>query len=203
MLRSWSDDVVVFASDDVTVPSELIDEMRRQAVQFEPRRVSGLVVKDGHLTHVALAGGEQIPCPVLFAHPAQRQVDVVKALELALDPQGYVHVDPMTRQTSTPGIYAAGDLTTRAQGAIFAAAMGTQAGGMLNHDLATSAERASDVVHPAPCGRRRVAGKPRGAARPDPVGPAALRSHAVSRSHVDPAANPAERHQAVRIGRSS
>ena len=41
----------------------------------------------------------------------------------------------MTRLTSVPGIYAAGDLTTRAQGAIFAAAAGTQAGAMCNHDL--------------------------------------------------------------------
>jgi len=33
------------------------------------------------------------------------------------------------------GIYAAGDLTTRAQGAILAAASGTHSAGMLNYEL--------------------------------------------------------------------
>lgn len=44
-------------------------------------------------------------------------------------------MEAMTRQTSVPGIYAAGDLTTRAQGAVFAAATGAQAAAMCNHDL--------------------------------------------------------------------
>jgi thioredoxin reductase len=39
------------------------------------------------------------------------------------------------RETSVPGIYAAGDLTTRMQGAILAAASGAQAAAMLNLDL--------------------------------------------------------------------
>ena len=43
----------------------------------------------------------------------------------------------MTRETSVPGIYAAGDLTWRMQGAMFAAAAGTQAATMINHELTT------------------------------------------------------------------
>jgi thioredoxin reductase len=41
----------------------------------------------------------------------------------------------MKRETSIPGIYAAGDLTTRAQAAILAAAQGMQAAGMINAEL--------------------------------------------------------------------
>jgi len=41
----------------------------------------------------------------------------------------------MTRVTSVPGIYAAGDLTTRMQGALLAAAAGTHAATVINMEL--------------------------------------------------------------------
>jgi thioredoxin reductase len=41
----------------------------------------------------------------------------------------------MTRETSIAGIYAAGDLTTRAQAAILAAAAGMQAAVAINVEL--------------------------------------------------------------------
>ena len=87
------------------------------------------------LTGVA-TGGEVIPCDALYAHPPQRQVPLVSALGLELDDDGYVRVDEMRRETSRPGIYAAGDLTTRMQGAILAAGFGTRAAAMINVELA-------------------------------------------------------------------
>ena len=135
MLKGWTDDVVVFAGADVAVSEEIIADLEQRGVRFEPRRIAQLHVDGSSLTEIELVGGERVPCKVLYAHPPQHQVDVVKALGLDLDPQGYVQANPMSRQTSTPGIYAAGDLTSRAQGAIFAAATGTQAGAMCNHDL--------------------------------------------------------------------
>ena len=41
----------------------------------------------------------------------------------------------MKRETSIPGIYAAGDLTTRAQAAILGAASGMQTAAMINAEL--------------------------------------------------------------------
>ena len=76
-------------------------------------------------------------CEALFAHPPQRQVELVRALGVALDEDGFVRVDPMRRETSIPGIYAAGDLATRMQGAILAAAAAAQAAAMLNVELTT------------------------------------------------------------------
>jgi thioredoxin reductase len=110
------------------------------AVETETRAGHARLGGDGpQLAEVELADGERVACEVLYAHPPQRQVDLVARLGLTLDAAGFVQADPMTRRTSTPGIYAAGDLTSRAQGAVFAAATGAQAAGMLNHDLCTSA----------------------------------------------------------------
>jgi thioredoxin reductase len=55
-----------------------------------------------------------------------------------LDEIGYVKVDPMSRETSIKGIYASGDLSTRMQAAILAAASGMQTAAMVNVDLAMS-----------------------------------------------------------------
>jgi thioredoxin reductase len=71
----------------------------------------------------------------LLMHPPQRQVELVRALGVALDDEGFVKIDPGTRDTSIPGIYAAGDLTTRAQAAIIAAAAGMQAAAAINAEL--------------------------------------------------------------------
>jgi thioredoxin reductase len=72
---------------------------------------------------------------VLFAHPPQQQVPLIRALGVALDNDGFVQIDPMRRETSIPGIYAAGDLATRMQAAIAAAGAGTHAAAMINFDL--------------------------------------------------------------------
>ena len=135
MLRGWTEDVVVFKAAHLEVPPEVVEGLERRGIEFKPQHVAELLVQGSQLTHVVLADGERVRCDVLFAHPSQHQAKVVEALGLELGPTGYVQVDLMTRQTSRPGIYVAGDLTTQAQGAIFAAASGTQAGAMAHHDL--------------------------------------------------------------------
>jgi hypothetical protein len=72
----------------------------------------GLVTQEHRLESVELANGTRILCELLFAHPPQRQTELVRALDLALDSDGFVRVDPTRRETSVPGVYAAGDLTT-------------------------------------------------------------------------------------------
>lgn len=59
----------------------------------------------------------------------------MRELAVELDDDGFVQVDPMTRQSSVAGLYAAGDLTTRMQAAIAAAGAGMQAAAMINLEL--------------------------------------------------------------------
>jgi len=84
------------------------------------------------LEAVELSGESRIACEVLFAHPPQLQVELVQALGVALDGDGFAQVDPMSRETSVPGVFAAGDLTTRMQAAVAAAASGMQAAAAIN-----------------------------------------------------------------------
>ena len=95
------------------------------------------MVRGAERPEASLEGARDLKpaCDVLFAQPPQRQIELVRAMGLALDEQGYVKIDPMTRETSRPGVFAAGDLTTRAQAAILAAAAGMQAAAVINAEL--------------------------------------------------------------------
>ncbi len=135
MLRGWTRDVVVFTNGAFDVAEEAQGRLRSAGVRLEVKPVARLLGPVQGMEGVELSDGKVVPCQVLYAHPPQRQVDLVRALGVALDDEGYVRVDPMTRQTSVAGIYAAGDLTTRMQGAIIAAASAAQAAAMLNAEL--------------------------------------------------------------------
>lgn len=135
LLRGWTRDVVALTNGCFVVPAEAAARLARAGVRLDDRAVTRLLSVEGRLDGIELADGESVGCDALFVHPPQRQVDLVRALGLALDEQGYVKVDSITRETSIPGIYAGGDLLTRMQGAILAAAAGTQAAAMMNHFL--------------------------------------------------------------------
>jgi thioredoxin reductase len=133
-LRGWASDVTVLTDGRYTVPPELQMRLSSAGVRLEERRITRLSASGGHLDLVELAGGSPLRLDVLFARPPQRQVGLVQSLGLELDAGGYVRVDEH-RQTSVPGIYAAGDLATPVQSALLAAASGFQAAAMLNHEL--------------------------------------------------------------------
>lgn len=144
LLRGWTRDVSVF-TNGLDVPAEARDALSSSGVRLETQPLQRLGRRGDALESVVLADGTEVPCEALFTHPAQRQVELVNDLEVALDDDGFVKVDPMTRETSRPGVYAAGDLTTRMQGAIFAAAAGMQAAAMINMELTSELVRSGKL----------------------------------------------------------
>jgi thioredoxin reductase len=133
-LQSWSRDLVVFTDGRFPVPAELRARFDALGIRTEERAIARLVGTESALEAVELADGSRVPRSILFARPPQRVPDVVAALGLELQPQGFVKVSDFG-ETSRPGIYAAGDVTTMQQGAILAAASGTRTATMLNHEL--------------------------------------------------------------------
>jgi thioredoxin reductase len=138
MVRGWTRDLTVFTNGAIAIPVEAIAQLRGAGIAVETAPISRLVAHSGRLQSIALASGAAIPCDVLFTQPPQRHTDLVRSLGLALDEEGYVKVDSMKRETSVAGIYASGDLITRGQAAILAAASGMQAAAAINVDLAMS-----------------------------------------------------------------
>lgn len=145
LLRGWSSEVIALTDGRYAVPAEVAERLARAGVRIEERRVARLIAREGQLERVELDGGGSLPLDVIFAKPPQRQVALVRSLGLALDPMGFVQIDER-RQTSVPGIYAAGDLVTPMQAAIIAAAAGMQAAAMLNHEFTAELAAAGSLA---------------------------------------------------------
>lgn len=142
----WTEHLVLFTHGAFELPEVSRGQLEAAGVRVETARIERLV-GDGQLAAVVLANGQSVPCEALFTHPPQRQVELVTSLDVALDGDGYVQVDAMRCETSIPGVYAAGDLTTRMQGAVLAAAMGARAAAAINVELML--ERAARPSPPA------------------------------------------------------
>ena len=134
-LRGWTNDVCVFTHGEFEVPADVRAQLVAAGVRIETGRIARLVAHEHRLEAIELSDGRRVACELLFAHPPQLQVALVRELSLALDGEGFVQVDPMKRETSVPGVFAAGDLTMRMQAAIVAAANGMQAAAMINVEL--------------------------------------------------------------------
>jgi thioredoxin reductase len=134
-LRSWTDEVCVFTDGAFELPSTVRDLLAAAGLRVETAPIRRLIARDGNLDAIELSDGTRVACALLFAHPPQRQVELVRALSIGLDADGFVQLDPMSRQTTVPGVYAAGDLTTRMQAAIAASASGMQTAAMINVEL--------------------------------------------------------------------
>jgi thioredoxin reductase len=136
LLRSWSRRVVALTNGQFDVGVDEETRLRGAGVDFDDRSIARLVDHDGRLEQLEFTSGDPLPLDVLFAKPPQRQVAVVTSLGAQLDAAGYLQVDEK-RQTSVPGIFAAGDLLSAVQSATLAAAAGMLAAASLNHELTT------------------------------------------------------------------
>jgi thioredoxin reductase len=134
-IRGWTRDVTVFTHGAFELPADVRATLATAGVRVETAPIARLVATDGRLSAALLTTGVHIPLDALFTHPPQRQTDLVRSLGVALDDNRFVAVDPMRRETSIPGIYAAGDIVTRMQGAVLAAASAGQAAAMINVEL--------------------------------------------------------------------
>ncbi|MBA3641340.1 MAG: NAD(P)/FAD-dependent oxidoreductase [Acidobacteriota bacterium] len=137
LLRGWASDVIVLTQGRLNVPDDVRARLKAGGVQVDDRPIARLVpASDGlEMERIEFTDGSSIERDVLFLHPPQHQIEIVTSLGLALDAAGYVQLDPVTLETSVPGVYAAGDLLAPMQGALIAAASGTLTAGVLNHAL--------------------------------------------------------------------
>jgi thioredoxin reductase len=135
MLTGWTRHVTAFTCDAVAVAPEVQERLTTAGVRLETRPVERLLVEeDGALQGAELADGTVVPLDTLFTRPEQHLPSLVRTLGLALDDAGFVRTSPQG-ETSIPGLFAAGDLTTPAQAAMVAAYQGALAGWTMVHGL--------------------------------------------------------------------
>ena len=106
-------------------------ELAKREIRIEQRAVRALHGDGTKLSAIELADGSQQPIDALYVSPRIRfNSDISGQLGCAMDetPVGtFIHTDAM-KQTSVPGVYAAGDIARGAHSVTWASADGVMAG---------------------------------------------------------------------------
>ncbi|MCY1042765.1 NAD(P)/FAD-dependent oxidoreductase [Corallococcus sp. bb12-1] len=140
MLTGWTRNVTALTRGAWALPPEARERLAAAGVRLETGPLERLVVEtDGVLRGAQRMDGTAVPLDALFLKPKQHLPALVRTLGLALDDAGYVRVSPQC-ETSIPGLFAAGDVTTPVQTAIGAAYQGALTGWTMVHDLNIHAE---------------------------------------------------------------
>jgi thioredoxin reductase len=135
LIRQWSDDVTYFAHTHELVTSER-EQLEARGIHVVDGGVQQLVVEEDSLGGVALVDGRTVARAALFIRPNMRPRlgRLLEHLGCELDDLGFVRVDA-AGGTTTPGVWAAGNVANPRAQVITAAGEGSAAAIAINADL--------------------------------------------------------------------
>jgi thioredoxin reductase len=114
LFHDWTDTLTVFA-DGHDITPDIKADLARRNIPVVDGRIVEIAHHKGHITTVNLDTRRNIAVGILFAHPRNKPcASLHESLGLATveTPVGIALKVDERRQTSMPGIYAAGDLAT-------------------------------------------------------------------------------------------
>lgn len=135
LVRQWSHDVVLFEHTYSLSETER-EELTALDIRIVPGEVKELVVHNDTLRGVQVAGdSSMVPRAAVFVFPRfVARTEVVSGLGCDIDDRGYIVVDE-TGATSTPGVWAAGNVINSKAQVITAAGAGATAAMAIHADL--------------------------------------------------------------------
>ncbi|MFO1090853.1 MAG: NAD(P)/FAD-dependent oxidoreductase [Hyphomicrobiales bacterium] len=111
MLRHWSADVVLATNGSVPADdAATLQRTKDVGISWRPQRISRLDADDGRIRQICFEDGEKVDCLAMFFCTGSHQTsDLAERLGCRRDDRGSIVVDPVTEETSVPGVYVAGD----------------------------------------------------------------------------------------------
>ena len=134
LIKGWSNDLVLCTDGTADLTQEQRLLLDKHNIPVREEKIVRFESKEGHLDAIVFAEGQVLARTAMYLRAPQRQrSELPKLLGCDIE-NGFVKVDDFG-QTSTPGVYAAGDMTTPMQSLPYAAFSGVRAGAFLNHGL--------------------------------------------------------------------
>jgi thioredoxin reductase len=134
-LTGWSRDLVLCSDGDAGLSDEQRQQLSTWGIELREEKIARLEQENGTLTGIVLRTGEVIPRSGIFVQPQpQQHSDLAKQLGCNLADNGAVQVGE-DKQTSVPGVYAAGDTAVLFSAISIVVAEGTTAGVFINRSL--------------------------------------------------------------------
>ncbi len=112
LFRDWTDNLTVFTDGHDIMP-EVRADLARRNIPVVDARITGIAHQGGHNATIKVDGSADVAVDILFAHPRNKpSTSLHETLGIATvnTPAGIALKVDERRETSVPGIYAAGDL---------------------------------------------------------------------------------------------
>lgn len=134
-LKGWSPFVKLYTDGKDKVKSEQKKELEENEIPIIKTTIAKLEGDDGHLKKIIFKNGEEEECDALFfVNGYTQQCDLVDVFDCEINKKGVV-VTNRFQQTSTHGLFVAGDADKDVQFVVVAAAEGAKAGVIINKQL--------------------------------------------------------------------
>jgi len=131
LLPDWSEHVTLFTNRALNLSPEQMDELGRRGVSVETKAVVGLLGDSPTLSALRLEDGRTIAVDAIFTNSRTRMASpLAEQLGCEFDdgPSGPFIRTGADKQTTVPGVYAAGDAARAGHNASWAVADGVTAG---------------------------------------------------------------------------
>ena len=140
LLRGWSEDVVLLTDGPTKLADVDLERLAAAGVSVDERRVVELIACDGELEAIAFASGDRLQRGgLLVAAPLRQRSELAEQLGAASCGPNPVAVDPLCvdslHRTTSPKVFAAGDVCTEMPQVGGAIAAGYRAAAMLVQSL--------------------------------------------------------------------
>ncbi|MEM7574720.1 MAG: NAD(P)/FAD-dependent oxidoreductase [Bacteroidota bacterium] len=134
LILNWTNELTIY-SDGTTVFDKA--EVSELNVKVMEKKISKIQNENGYMTKLEFKDGTSVDIDALYHRAKYEQhCKIPEQLGCELTETGHILVNDF-QQTNIPGIYAIGDATTFFRTISVAAASGTKAAAILNHELIT------------------------------------------------------------------
>jgi thioredoxin reductase len=148
LLRGWSDDVVLLTDGPASLDADERATLEQAGVPVDERRVAGVRSRAGALEAILFAdGGELRRDGLLVPALLQQRSSLASDLGAELTERGTVDADAFG-QTSVPGLYAAGDVSSPMPQVAGAIADGSRAAAAINDSLVAEQHGIEPLIPP-------------------------------------------------------
>lgn len=135
MLRNWTDDLTLCTDGTWQLSSAQRARLERFSIQVVEQNIMRLERTGAQLQAIRFSDGTQLERSALFVRPkTTHRTPFAHDLGCKVNEQGLVQVD-LRGRTSTPGVYAAGDLSSLMRSVAIAVAQGAAAAYGMNAEL--------------------------------------------------------------------
>jgi thioredoxin reductase len=134
-IHHWTSTVTLLTNGPSLLSAVQTNALRAMGIKIVETEIAAIHHSDGYLDSVTLQDDRVLNFKAIYAPlPFTQGSDIPEQLGCEINEAGFIVVDQF-QKTNVPGIYAAGDCTTRMRSVASAVAEGNKAGAMINREM--------------------------------------------------------------------